>query len=130
MNLLDCTFDPGSSTFGGPIEYPATDRLATAAADAGGGRVTLGFRPEAPTVAADAGDGAPGFSGRVDVVEPVGERSFVYVTLSAGPQVTVATPGETPGGRPGPRRAPAGRRSPLRRRERRGAPPPGPRRLE
>ena len=100
MNLLDCSFDPGSSTFGGPIEYPATDRLATAAADAGGGQVTLGFRPEAPTVAADADadDGTPGFSGRVDVVEPVGERSFVYVTLSAGPQVTVATPGETPVG--------------------------------
>ena len=98
MNLLDCTFDPGSSTFGGPIEYPATDRLAAAAADAGGGRVTLGFRPEAPAVAADAGDGAPGFSGRVDVVDPVGERSFVYVTLSAGPQVTVATPGGIPVG--------------------------------
>ena len=49
-------------------------------------------------MAADADDGAPGFSGRVDVVEPVGERSFVYVTLSAGPQVTVATPGETPVG--------------------------------
>jgi multiple sugar transport system ATP-binding protein len=98
MNLLDCTFDPGSSTFGGPIEYPATDRLAAAAADAGGRRVTLGFRPEAPAVAADAGDGAPGFPGRVEVIEPVGERSFVYVVLSAGPQVTVATPGEIPAG--------------------------------
>jgi multiple sugar transport system ATP-binding protein len=96
MNLLECTFDPDSSTFDGPIAYPATERLAAAAADAGGRRLTLGFRPEAPAVTDDAGDGAPGFPGHVEVVEPVGERSFVYVTLSAGPQVTVATPGRIP----------------------------------
>ncbi|PSP49423.1 sugar ABC transporter ATP-binding protein, partial [Halobacteriales archaeon QH_7_69_31] len=33
MNLLACTFDPDSSTFDGPIAYPATERLAAAAAD-------------------------------------------------------------------------------------------------
>jgi multiple sugar transport system ATP-binding protein len=96
MNLLECTFDPDSSTFDGPIAYPATGRLAAAAADAGGRRLTLGFRPEAPAVTDDADEGAPGFRGHVEVVEPVGERSFVYVTLSAGPQVTVATPGAIP----------------------------------
>lgn len=31
----------------------------------------------------------------MDVVEPVGEQSFVYVTLESGPQVAVAVPGRT-----------------------------------
>jgi multiple sugar transport system ATP-binding protein len=35
------------------------------------------------------------FSGRVTVVEPVGERSFLHVALASGTTVTVATPGET-----------------------------------
>ncbi len=106
MNMLECTFDRTASTFGGPLEYPAAGQLATAAAAADGDRVTLGFRPETPTVATDsdgadagtegAADGTPAFPGQVDVIEPVGERSFVYVTLSAGPQVTVAVPGEIP----------------------------------
>ncbi|PSQ33460.1 sugar ABC transporter ATP-binding protein, partial [Halobacteriales archaeon SW_12_69_24] len=98
MNLLECSFDPDSSTFDGPISYPATDRLAAAAADAAGRRLTLGFRPEAPAVTDDAGDGALAVPGHVEVVEPVGERSFVYVSLAAGPQVTVATPGRIPVG--------------------------------
>jgi multiple sugar transport system ATP-binding protein len=119
MNLLDCEFDRVAGTFDGPVTYPASDELATAAADADGSGVTLGFRPEAPTLvdpptarestergAADGGgtetdavttdeDEALTFPGQVDVVEPVGERSFVYVTLADGPQVTIAVPGGT-----------------------------------
>jgi multiple sugar transport system ATP-binding protein len=100
MNLLDCEFDRTADAFTGAVEYPAGDRLATAATDAAGTRVTLGFRPEAPTLVGpdetDGSDAVPAFPGRVDVVEPVGERSFVYVTLDAGPQLTVAAPGGTP----------------------------------
>jgi multiple sugar transport system ATP-binding protein len=118
MNLLDCEFDRVASTFDGPVTYPASDELATAAADADGSGVTLGFRPEAPSLVdptahestggegADVGeteadavttdvDGALTFPGQVDVVEPVGERSFVYVTLTDGPQMTIAVPGGT-----------------------------------
>ena len=102
MNLLDCTFDRAAGAFNGPITYPAGDELAAAAADAEEPEVTLGFRPEAPTVtdptteqASTGRDGVPTFSGHVDVVEPVGERSFIYVTLESGPQVTIAIPGGT-----------------------------------
>ena len=99
MNLLDCELDPAGSALTGPVSYPLDDRLAAAAREAEGVGVTLGFRPEAPTLSVptdEADPDTPTFAGRVDVVEPIGERSFVYVTLDAGPQVTVATPGGTP----------------------------------
>ena len=102
MNLLDCEFDRAAGTFDGPITYPADDTLAAAAAGVQGPGVTLGFRPEAPTVVdPTAGsttdrEAVPTFSGQVDVVEPVGERSFIYVTLNSGPQVAIAVPGGTP----------------------------------
>jgi len=82
------------------ISRPADGGLA--AADAEEPAVTLGFRPEAPTVAdptaeqaPSSEEGVPTFSGQVDVIEPVGERSFVYVTIESGPQVTIAIPGGT-----------------------------------
>jgi multiple sugar transport system ATP-binding protein len=95
MNVLGCRFDPGAGAFRGPIEYPATDALANAAGGAAGREVTLGIRPEAVAVGATSGSAgdAPTFGGRVDVVEPVGERSFLYVTLDAGPEMTIAVPG-------------------------------------
>jgi multiple sugar transport system ATP-binding protein len=89
MNVLACRFDPGSGAFHGAIEYPATDALASAARSAAGSEVTLGVRPEAVRVGSGPDD-APAFEGRVDVVEPVGERSFLYVSLEAGPEVTIA----------------------------------------
>jgi multiple sugar transport system ATP-binding protein len=102
MNLLECEFDRTAGAFDGPIRYPADGELAAAAADAEEPAVTLGFRPEAPTVAdptaeqaPSSEEGVPTFSGQVDVIEPVGERSFVYVTIESGPQVTIAVPGGT-----------------------------------
>jgi multiple sugar transport system ATP-binding protein len=95
MNLLDGRVDAGGA-FVGPVTYPVDDALAGVAA-AEGSELTLGVRPEVPTLldaGADDAD-APTFPGEVDVVEPVGERSFVYVTLDAGPQLVVAVPGGT-----------------------------------
>jgi multiple sugar transport system ATP-binding protein len=95
MNMLDCRV--AREAFEGPITYPIDDALADAAAEAEGRDVILGVRPEIPTLHGPGeGDGEPSFPGRVDVVEPVGERSFVYVTLDAGPQLTVAVPGRPP----------------------------------
>jgi len=95
MNLLDCRFD--GTEFDGAVTYPADDALATAAAAASGRAVTLGVRPEVPTLLGPEGDGSgPTFDGTVDVVEPIGERSFVYVTLESGLQLIVAAPGGTP----------------------------------
>jgi len=98
MNLLDCRLDRTATALTGAVTYPLDDRLAVAAGETQERGVTLGFRPESPTLVASTDDDAdaPSFTGRVDVVEPVGERSFVYVTLASGPQVTVATPGGTP----------------------------------
>jgi multiple sugar transport system ATP-binding protein len=101
MNFLDTRFDPGRELFEGPPEYPATDTLAAAAREAQGRAITLGVRPEAVSVepvgrsrSQPAGDGAErAFPGRVDVVEPVGERAFLYLALDAGPTVTAAVPG-------------------------------------
>jgi multiple sugar transport system ATP-binding protein len=91
MNVLTCRFDPSAETFRGAVEYPATDGLARAARSATGREVTLGIRPEAVEVGRDPGD-APAFEGRIDVVEPVGERSFLYVSLESGPEMTIAVP--------------------------------------
>ncbi len=98
MNFLQCRFESGPRAFRGAIEYPATDALARAADATTGREVILGIRPEAVTVenepTAEADD--PVFEGRVDVVEPVGERSFLYVTLDAGPEMTITVPGGKP----------------------------------
>ena len=97
MNFLGCQFDPTAETLRGQIEYPATGALLDAASEATGREVTLGVRPEAVTVdtTPDGGVDVPVFEGRVDVVEPVGQRSFLYVTLDAGPEMTIAVPGGT-----------------------------------
>lgn len=93
MNVFDCRYDPTSASFVGPVTYPAPGPLGEAATTATDRAVGLGFRPEAPTlVAADATTDARTFEGVVDVVEPVGERSFVYVTVSSGLSITVAVP--------------------------------------
>ena len=97
MNLLECQFDRPNRSFEGAVNYPADDELATAAAAATSPEVTLGVRPEVPTLFGPEADATgPTFSGTVDVVEPVGERSFVYVTLESGSQLVVATTGGAP----------------------------------
>jgi multiple sugar transport system ATP-binding protein len=97
MNLLDCRFERSIRSFEGAVSYPADDALAAAAATATRREVTLGVRPEVPALLGPRANGTgPTFSGTVDVVEPVGERSFVYVTLESGPQLVVAVTGGTP----------------------------------
>ena len=94
MNMLECRLE--TDAFEGAITYPADGALASAAATAESRAVTLGVRPEVPALFASSGDATgPTFRGQVDVVEPVGERSFVYVTLDAGPQLVVAASGAT-----------------------------------
>ena len=92
MNMLECRLT--TDAFEGQVRYPADGDLGNAAAAAESQAVTLGVRPEVPALFA-SGEDAPGpaFAGTVDVVEPVGERSFVYVTLEAGPQLVVAVAG-------------------------------------
>jgi multiple sugar transport system ATP-binding protein len=119
MNVLDCRFDAGRGLFEGPIRYAATDGLAAAAREATSDAVAVGVRPaglsvvgadddrrDDPAVRPD-GDGGSGGSGGageraartveglVNVVEPVGEESFVYVTLADGTALTVETVGAT-----------------------------------
>jgi multiple sugar transport system ATP-binding protein len=99
MNLLECRIDSAGERLRGAIDYPAPEGLAAAARRAREESVTVGVRPEA--IAADgdpatAGSAAGyGFPARVDVVEPVGERSLLYVSLDAGPELTLAVPGAT-----------------------------------
>jgi multiple sugar transport system ATP-binding protein len=96
MNLLDCRFDATDEAFVGPITYPADETLAGAAARADSRDVTLGIRPEVPTLLEPGNEAGTTFPGEVDVVEPVGERSFVYVTLETGHQLVVAVAGGAP----------------------------------
>ena len=92
MNILECQV--ASNMFEGQIRYPADGALATAAATAEGQAVALGVRPETLALFSSSENAAgPTFVGTIDVVEPVGERSFVYVTLEAGPQLVVAVAG-------------------------------------
>ena len=90
MNFFECRVDAASSRLDGPIAYPATDSLVRAARDAAGGRVVLGIRPESVTLGGDTAT----FEGRVDLIEPVGERSLLYVSLRDGPTVTASVPGD------------------------------------
>jgi multiple sugar transport system ATP-binding protein len=120
MNVFECTVDREAETVDGAIEYPLTGALGAAAADATGRDVVLGVRPEAVGLDGEGsranrrdegnGAGTPDrdsngaggtvgtFPGRVDVVEPVGERTFLYVTLDAGSEVVIAVPGGVPVG--------------------------------
>jgi len=92
MNTFECRV--ATDVFDGQLTYPADGALARAAAAAETRAVTLGVRPEVPALFVSDDDAAgPTFVGEVDVVEPVGERSFVYITLEAGPQLVVAAAG-------------------------------------
>ena len=57
---------------------------AIAASIAAGARIVLGVRPEdIETGDRTVGDGRVSFSGRVDLVEPLGNETFVHVTVGA-----------------------------------------------
>lgn len=95
MNMFECRF--GADGLNGQLTYPADDTLSSAAALAESNAVTLGVRPETPVLSvSDDQTAGPAFAGRVNVIEPVGERSFVYVTLDSGPQLVVATTDDAP----------------------------------
>ena len=98
MNFLAGEFDPSGPSLVGPVEYPLAPELRDAARGADGSALTVGLRPEAVGVEARTGSDAEkpsndSFPGRIDVVEPVGEQSFLYVSLDAGPTVTAAVAG-------------------------------------
>ncbi len=88
MNTLSMRVDRDRLT--GAVDYPLADSLADATH--GVDRVTIGVRPEDIGVGATADDAAT-LPARVDVTEPVGERSFVHATLEGGPSVTAAVEG-------------------------------------
>ena len=103
MNFLDLDLPPGADRLEGALSYPAVEPAREPARAAENG-VTLGVRPEALRVGLpDDGDGdgdgdaATTFPGRVEVVEPVGERSFLHVALDAGPTLTASVPGAAAG---------------------------------
>jgi len=76
MNLKTVPVADGAARLG-PLAVPLP---AAAAAAAGGlGRVTLGVRPEAFSV---AGDGAAGLPLRVDLAEELGADAYVYGTAA------------------------------------------------
>jgi multiple sugar transport system ATP-binding protein len=88
---LDVTVDDergGRSDRGRSRPAPGADRGSVAAGTDDDRRVD---RSTGDGVDADE---SHAFSGRVDVVEPVGEQSFLHVTLAGGASVIAATPGD------------------------------------
>ena len=71
--------------------------VGAAAPDLPAGAATLGIRPE--HVHAQGGDG-PAVDGQVEVIERLGDVSYVYVQLAGGERLVMAEPG-TSGLRPG-----------------------------
>ena len=73
------------ASFGGvsQIEVPVAVRS--------GGKFDLGIRPEAVTVVADGGT----VTARTKVVEHLGDRTFVYATLSDGSEVIAQDSGRS-----------------------------------
>jgi multiple sugar transport system ATP-binding protein len=85
MNTLPVTCK-GDSLVGDGFEYPVPDRADGLQS---GKKFTLGIRPEAIDIV-ESGTGAT--TGTVEVVEPLGESSHVYLDV-AGTSVTVKTSG-------------------------------------
>ncbi|GGD86306.1 sugar ABC transporter ATP-binding protein [Aureimonas endophytica] len=80
---------------GGGLELPSGARLATAVeipAGARGGKATLGVRPEDLTLS----NGAPLFSGTVELVEKLGEVTLVYVDVGGKEPIVAKLDGESP----------------------------------
>ena len=58
-----------------------------------GAAVEVGLRPEHVRLAAPAGEGLPA---RVDLVERLGDRTYLYARLAAGPEIIAHAPGFSP----------------------------------
>lgn len=75
------------------VSLPCGEDLATAVPAAGlaqGGAVTIGLRPEHVTLAAPGSGGIPA---RIDLVERLGDRTFLYARLSDGSEIIAHAPG-------------------------------------
>ena len=94
MNLLPARVVSASAT-GVRCALPGGSEL-TAEVDGSalkpGDEVQLGLRPEH----ARPGEGGERFSGRIDMVEHLGEVNLLYVTLEGGPEVVVRSDGGAP----------------------------------
>jgi multiple sugar transport system ATP-binding protein len=69
-----------------PFDVPASEV---------GQQVELGIRPEHLALGNDAGDDELTVSGVVDVVEKLGDSTYLYLNLVNGDRVTVRAPGHS-----------------------------------
>lgn len=86
MNMLKGTWHDGKVQLHGGLSIPAGGKAA-----AGGSEVVLGLRPDDLVV----GDDAPLFKGQVNVLEPLGADTLVYVGVE-GKEVIAKASGRTP----------------------------------
>ncbi len=86
MNMLRGTWDDGMVRLHGGLTVPAAGKAA-----AGGSEVVLGLRPDDLVVS----DDAPLFKGQVNVLEPLGADTLVYVGIE-GEEVIAKASGRKP----------------------------------
>lgn len=94
MNFVNCTVD-GDTLTDGRFQYQLAGKPADAVATSSS--VTLGIRPEDVVVDAGADSLSTAsdhvFSATVDVVEPMGDESVVYLTVTDGPDLVATVDG-------------------------------------
>ncbi|MEP3279645.1 MAG: sn-glycerol-3-phosphate ABC transporter ATP-binding protein UgpC [Stappiaceae bacterium] len=86
MNMLNGTWNDGAIHLEGGLQVPAAEKSAT-----NGSSVVLGLRPDDLVVS----DSAPLFEGQVNVLEPLGADTLVYVGIE-GQEVIAKASGRTP----------------------------------
>ncbi len=85
MNMIEGTLENGVVTLEGGLEIP----IASAAHHKG--KITLGLRPDDLLVVEEDGQ----FEGQVDVLEPLGSETLVYVSVG-GKELIAKASGRTP----------------------------------
>lgn len=86
MNMLNGTWNDGAIHLEGGLKVPAAEKSVT-----NGSSVVLGLRPDDLVVS----DSAPLFEGQVNVLEPLGADTLVYVGIE-GQEVIAKASGRTP----------------------------------
>ena len=94
MNLLDATvsLDGDRARLEGPrltLTVPKRDGLSA-------GKVLVGMRPEHLQLVGKSGDNAEGFASTVEVTEPIGSETYVYLTGETGLVVARLPEEQTP----------------------------------